>query len=532
MLKLILVDDEKTTRTTLMNLIPWVDMGIDSVTEAWDGVEALKLALRLRPDIVLSDVRMPMMNGIELAEQLKEKLPECKVIFLSAYSDKDFLKSAIKLNAMDYVEKPIDIDEITRIIRKTASACIEEKKRIKAEEMLRANIAENMALTNQSLALFLTKRNISLIELQARFDLNAVHFSVNSELITILFKLTSKEGMDEEALTSDRNSIMRSLQEAFDRGNMKFIYSIKGNELIIVHVELDCTSAIDALDCLLIKLIENVNIKFSVSTRLIIGAGIKVIGLENLPLSYQAAVIALQKQFFYGYGNPVFYKESTVAPYVFEETLPTELTYLLKSGSREEAVNLVKKVAEDIKRHDNTQINYVKNELYNLLLLISQFAAERNILIPVENSGTKYLWELILSANTLDEIIECIIDHTTLFFKFMRNESDSNRIIESITNYIRQNFNDETLSIRTIAEHVFLSPNYLCALFKRETGNTIYQYITDVRIDKAKEYLKNGSVKPYEVAAKVGYSDPKYFSKVFKKEVGLVPSEFRERHVR
>jgi len=112
MIQILIADDEQDTREGLKNLIPWTELGIDSVFTASDGLEAVKLSMQVHPDIILSDIRMPKLNGIEFLEQVKSSMPDCKIIFLSAYSDKEYLKSAIRFKAVRYIEKPIDLEEI------------------------------------------------------------------------------------------------------------------------------------------------------------------------------------------------------------------------------------------------------------------------------------------------------------------------------------------------------------------------------------------------------------------------------------
>jgi two-component system response regulator YesN len=127
---MLIVDDEATTRKGLMEYISWGEIGVDAVYDAEDGQKGLELASAIHPDIVLTDVRMPRMNGIELAQRLKDMLPLCKVVFLSGYSDKEYLLSAINLQAVNYIEKPVDLEEVRRVIQKTVALCIEDRQRL------------------------------------------------------------------------------------------------------------------------------------------------------------------------------------------------------------------------------------------------------------------------------------------------------------------------------------------------------------------------------------------------------------------
>ena len=129
MLNILIVDDEKKTRDGLIKHIPWTKLGNFTLYEAENGLQAIEKAKETHPDIVISDIRMPKMDGIEFAKQLRELYPQCKIIFFSGYSDKEYLKSAISLKAISYIEKPMDIDEISAVIKETVNQCILEKEK-------------------------------------------------------------------------------------------------------------------------------------------------------------------------------------------------------------------------------------------------------------------------------------------------------------------------------------------------------------------------------------------------------------------
>lgn len=131
MIKLLVLDDEYITRKGIINNINWSDLGVVLIEEARDGLEGLDMASRLKPDIIISDIRMPRMNGIEFCKQIREQIPECRIIFISGYSDIEYLKAAIHLNAISYIEKPISIEELQSVIKKAVDLCLESEKKSK-----------------------------------------------------------------------------------------------------------------------------------------------------------------------------------------------------------------------------------------------------------------------------------------------------------------------------------------------------------------------------------------------------------------
>jgi two-component system response regulator YesN len=158
-------------------------------------------------------------------------------------------------------------------------------------------------------------------------------------------------------------------------------------------------------------------------------------------------------------------------------------------------------------------------------------AEERNIRLTDHENEKEFYWDEISRAGTLTEIEIYLIQKIELMFRIIEEKENKGNVVFSVLRYIQENFYDRNLSIKTIAEYTYLTPTYLCLIFKKETGKTINQYITEVRIEKSKEYLKNRKIKIYEIASRVGYSDANYYAKVFEKIVGLNPSDFREKYL-
>jgi two-component system, response regulator YesN len=193
---------------------------------------------------------------------------------------------------------------------------------------------------------------------------------------------------------------------------------------------------------------------------------------------------------------------------------------------------LIKRLTNEIRHFDNTQIINIKN-YYNFLdTQINKFIEDRNCIIPYEFENVRSLWMSISSANTLSELENMIVDKINFINEFIKNESAHDSVVWKIKKYINDNISNPDLSISTIADNLFLTNTYICSLFKKETGETINQYIISIRIKTAKEYLSDRNIKLADVSKKIGYSDSKYFSKVFKKNVGIIPSDYRERHMK
>ncbi|MEN8905995.1 MAG: response regulator, partial [Clostridiales bacterium] len=162
MLSILIVEDEKHTREGLLKYIPWQKIGIDKTYDAENGLQALEIANDFCPNIILTDVRMPKMNGIELSRKIRKKFPDCKIIFLSSYTDKEYLKSAIEINAVNYIEKPVDLNEVNSILKNTVYICMEEQKKEALEKTYKSIVTENFLKLNEMISFEIIQKDINL----------------------------------------------------------------------------------------------------------------------------------------------------------------------------------------------------------------------------------------------------------------------------------------------------------------------------------------------------------------------------------
>jgi two-component system, response regulator YesN len=516
LLKALVVDDEKTTRDVLVNFLPWTSLGIMEVMEADDGLSALRIASDLKPDIVLSDIRMPKMNGIELAENLQRRLPECRFIFLSGYSDKEYLKSAIRLQAVNYVEKPVNIEEITEALKTAAAECIRAK-----EKMLL-----NIPIVKQKLCLSLADIPNAPENITSSLQIPEFELPEDSTYISSLLWLQPVKNGIQKNLTQLNDEVENVINTIFVSINERSLTAFKGEEYIIIHFKTGGIYNKDFFISLMQKLQSEIKASCAGVKEVLAGIGCEVTGRENIYSSFQKSVIAQKRCFFTGTSN--VYATDVSLPYSFHESKLLDFSELMKAEKKDEAILFVKRLRNEIQKCPNTHSEYVKKIFADILLLLIRFAEDRNLSV-LKNLHTSLL-ESIHNAPVLEEITTHISALIDLVFHEIEDESGYVSVVSKVSSYILDNYYNEQLSILSIAKQLYLTPNYLSLLFKKETGKTINQYITEVRIDKAKQHLKDYTMKLNRVARSVGYDDAKYFTKVFEKSVGIKPKEFREKH--
>ena len=357
----LLVDDEKMPREVLKNHLPWESLRIGRVDVAEDGLQALEMARQHRPDIVVSDVKMPRMNGLELAQEIRTLHPDCQLVFLSGYTDKEYLKGAIKLRAASYVEKPIDLAELTAVLQEVVN------------------------------------------ELEA-------------------------------------------LQETDPR--LLFYRGEKGD--------------------------------FAV------------------PLNGQT--------------------------YVYKKESFSELGNLIRHKQKRETMDLLDKIYSEIQQCEETAPEVIRN-LYCQIVFSLLSAAENRNFTAVTQQGD-YLLYKAAKQETLKLLWEALTSAMELYFD--QAEEDAQDLVTLVDNYLERHFTDSTITGQAIALGLGFSHTYLCSAYKKGTGQTINQKLTELRLNLAKKLLADPSLKLYRVAHDVGYCDGKYFVKLFKKQIGITPKQYRE----
>ncbi|MGH4050311.1 MAG: response regulator transcription factor [Clostridium sp.] len=508
MINILIVDDEIFTREGIIAEIPWDKLGTVKIEQAFDGINALEIAKNFQPDILLTDVKMPRMNGIELSFELRKLYPTCEIIFLSGYSDKKYLKSAIELKAVSYVEKPIDIKELQIAIQNAIALKLKETK--------------NTLNIKNDIALRLIQENADINSLGKYIDINPTSTLNETNFITILIKTLTNERLIKE-------TTLLTLKKLINETGFGCILSYKEDNLILIHLywnadtsSLSSKNTLENIYCLISQYLRHLTIFF-------ICQGQKVIGALNIPISYSLAFEALSKAFFYDYNSVIYYDKISTLVYTLDEKLICNFSQNLLNEDKQNSILLINRLTCEIKESASTSINYVRDIYYKLLQQLLKFSYERNLNNDKKDLDNKSPFEHLASFCTLMDIKTYMLEKIHTIFSALEEKNMNIRPVSSILKYIHENYFDIDLSLQSISNKTYLTPAYMCSIFKEQTGTTINCYITKYRITKAKDLLKDHNMKIIDITLKVGYSDGNYFSKIFKKETGLTPSKYKKK---
>ncbi len=515
-MKILIVDDEKLTRDGLVSSINWEQLLIKEVLVAENGIQGLQLAKKHKPQIILSDIRMPRMDGIQMAEQLQEILPNSSIIFMSGYSDKEYLKAAIKLKAISYVEKPLDPLEIEAALQ---TAISENQQNI----FTQTSVATHTLATATQLALQLTYPPTNLEEqLADYFKMLKINKFDQLYFTTMIIKC---DEMFSSLDNTHRNDLLSSISSCIEKSKLKELHVIKHESHIIYHLMDSKKTSMQTL-CKITKYIKNL---LSTQLNFFVIIGKTTHGYTNAYQSYSSAVILTQRTFFLPYQSIIVdtpqqekisanFDEPTKAFQValdslILENIEAELEHLLHT--LETGYHLLPTQVKDI--------------YYKLFMMIQSKYKKHQLNLHTIGSDSDSIMDYVEPCTTLLQLHTKLEEKVHCLFEDLSNHQPENPVVFSIKKFINKYYMNELLSVKDLGEHVNLSASYVCTLFKSETGQTINQYITDFRMQKAKELLEDPIYKITDISSKVGYSDGNYFGKSFKKSVGISPSEYREK---
>jgi len=526
--KLIIIDDEEETREGLIETMEWDKLEISVSGQAEDGIQGYELACKVCPDIALIDVRMPRMNGIECANMIRKRLPECKIIFMSGYTDKEYLKSAIQLQAIDYIEKPIDNYEMFNVIKKSVLICMDERAKRLKEDEIRNKAEYSSEMLMQGVAFELIHRNIDINTVRTQYK--DINIPINENYLCILldFNLHKVIG-GENSITVRKNEVLNIIKGRCANISGSYISGVMDSGLAIIHIYGKSAEKTSVIRSILENIQKDINDLYNCDCVLTIGVGKLVRGVENIYRSYQSARKAISKRFILGYNIIVFYKDDvTPDGNAEEELLNNKIQAYVKNIQIENSVEFIENMVSEVMKLQYVDENRIKGIFLSFLLEISSQMKEHGLLFNEDGIDQTLVCARILNFYTLDEIKVFISEKLAHFARQIEEQTGKSKKIRTVMNFIIKNYSDP-ISIAFIAEQVNLSPNYLCLLFKKETGKTMNEYIEQIRIEKSKELLENGTMKINEIAKRVGYNNPNYFTAVFRKITGMYPSEYRKK---
>ncbi|MEY8356068.1 response regulator [Lachnospiraceae bacterium 54-53] len=518
-MKLLIVDDEELTRIGLISSIDWESLGIFQLFQAEDGISGLRIAKEVKPEIVLCDVRMPRMDGIRLVERLEKLLPNSAFIFMSGYSDKEYLKAAIRLKAVNYVEKPLDPAEVKCSVKDAWHSVRQNMKTVKNELFYSRGTASSFA------AALTRPYKDSRETISALAGELGLKITPHSSFTSFVVKLEQSQ-----ADLSHMDHMLTDLEAILSHSSMKVFYVSKYIQYHIFHLlspALPSRGSLERIGTFLKNC-------FDRTCAFHISRGETYTGIGKAYESYASAVSLMQSSFFFDSGTLFTSEIITAGSGNRPEGIPDNryvclLSEALLSKDRNTGRELLLRLYEDFYRRNDVFPHEARDLYYKLLMTLEDCRQQLRLAPAMEPENAM---KLVESCFCFSQLHQRLVQKTELLFEAAQTRMPENSTVFLIKDYIHSHYGDESLSVRDIGSQVFLSASYVCTYFKNETGQTINQYLTDFRMKKAKELLADPRYQIADISSRVGYSNGNYFSKSFKKLTGLSPSDYREKMLR
>ncbi|AZN41744.1 response regulator transcription factor [Paenibacillus albus] len=524
MIKLLLVEDESVTRKGLMKHIKWHELGVDVVEEAKDGIDGLDAARRIHPDIVISDIRMPGMNGIEFTSCIREQFPACQIIYLSGHSDKEYLKAAIRLNAVSYVEKPINIDELQEVIARAVKLCLENAK----FKHMNLALSESQPFIRQNIVNGLIHSPIDNDELTRNLHLAGIALDHGDSYTASMIVPSYDEFETNDVKQSCSNRIIAFLHQSAN-GLMHLAAMRESFHILVISIHKPAYKQdFDAMYHHLSAHVKEQQLKCLAISWVV---GSTTPELHRLRDSYKLADGFLKHLFYYDFGNIFYANNKPAAVYALGEDIIAAYASLLQELHKDSIIQFTENLYRALKTQTGTPVDEVKNLFYRMMRMLVQQGEKRGLHpIPSGLRQEEYDWAIMSRIGTLKQLKVYFLNKAAIILDGIDKLETNSRAVLDVKKYIRGKYRDKEISVNMLAEHVHLTPTYLSTLFKKETGKTISEYITEVRIEHSADLLMEPQSKLYQVADLSGYNDANYFAKAFKKITGMTPTEFRRKH--
>ena len=528
--KIMLVDDEEEVRTSIIRKIDWQDAGFEVIGDAENGKEALEKIEQNEPDVVLTDIRMPYMDGLEMAENIRQRYPSIKIVIFSGFDEFEYAKKAIKLNVIEYILKPVNVEELTAILKKIKKNLDEEIEQKRNVTLLRESYIKSLPAIREHFLNDLIHGGMEEAQIEEKLNEYAIDGAVKWVIAAI--HLEPDEKVDKAVSLHQQRELIpisvRNLIEEKLEGQYRFIVFHSSFETILL-VAIDKDNTQTGLIALLGDICKETKKILEVSVT--IGVGESCSSLTDLSRPCHTALNALGYRAITGSGGVICIGDMEPSGHEklrFDSRMESELIAAVKFGPKEKIRSVIDGI---VSRMEDARVHYRQYQAYVLAIInvLTQLSQQYDLRIS-EMFGVENDYFEILGRVQKMENVRPYLTEVALKMNAGMEEERSNttkNVIREAKQYIQDNFQDPDLSVEKICRHLHMSPAYFSTMFKKATGQTYIGYLTDVRLNKAVELLNMTDDKTYVIAAKVGYQEQNYFSYVFKKKFGVSPTKFR-----
>lgn len=535
MYKVLLVDDEFLTRDAIAKNTPWKDAGFQLIGTAENGKYAIDVLEREKPDLVLTDICMPVMDGLELAAYIHEHHPSIRVIIISGYDDFEYAKQALKYEVSDYILKPITSYELVEELKKVAEkidASMEQQVQV---EKIRWEYEKNIPTLRSNFLTRLMEGNY----LKKDIDAQMMHLKITIDgqfqaVVMIDVEDSSSFRVAYPEATEDliNFSVANITEELVEQQKDILFFENTENRSLLVFSSDQKEALQPRIEQVGTQIVEAIQKYLQIKVCILVGETVS--GPMQWDVSYNSVLSARENKFLLEKHTFVYGKDFAMnklpggdAPVHLQTSqLVDKIILMIKLNHKGELREEVAKLFEEFRASGcarTTIFLHVQNIVLTILINLEDNTADMS-----DEAGEVEFIHHLSDYKHLSEVQSC-------FLRFCENTADSiagkreninQKQAVLALDYIEKNYQNVDMSLNMVCAYLCVSTSYFSTFFKNATGETFVEALTRIRMEKAKKLLETTNMKSYEVALEVGYNDPHYFSSIFKKRQGMTPTEY------
>lgn len=530
MYKTVLVDDEALIRDAIRTTIPWNKFGFELIATCQNAKEVVQLLAEQSLDLVITDICMPFMDGLELSKYIYEHYPHVMVIIISGYDDFDYAKQAVRYRVQDYVLKPITAAEFSQILEKVRSLLDKQAQEQEYLNKMKHTYDENLpTLKNRFLAGLISPSPMAADYISDKLEEFQTELKGPYYVCAILEPITtgelenspSFESLSAFSVFSTARDIMYSTKagEMFQDSSSRTIlyFSAPTKELVFSTAKTSCLEIHELVTSLL-------------HIQLNITIGKPVYTLHKLPISYQSACSLLENFFLMGSNQILIFSDFSTEladTSINRGEWTNKILDFIKTNKMEELDFLLEQFIQTLRNNHVPKqkvILYIQSVVLSIMNFLDNTVFYSDSLFEEEQN----LFDQLSNMEQLSEMGEALTEfcHCVSAGIHSRHEDYNQKQAQLALDFIEQNYSQPNLSLSDVCTHLSMSTSRFSTIFKSSTGETFVEALTRIRMEHAKHLMAHTSLKAYEIAEQVGFTDPHYFSIAFKKHTKMTPTKY------
>lgn len=531
--KVVIIDDKPVIRESLMKTIKWKQYDCSVIAQAENGFDGKDIIDKYEPDIVVTDIKMPGMDGLELAEYIRDKRLDMKVIIITGYQEFEYAQKAIRLGIVDLVLKPIDNNKFESIIDKTIQKIAEERSRkelqikiLNEKNMYKNKVDSSLSTLRSSFISDIIQKRKLINDFTSKdiYDLKLNNIKYHA----IVSRVRSN---NTKIVTRMSNKLRELVYEYIGINHLQIIDTIINKDSVFVIIFDKSISARKSkikIKNILREIYNRIMQEYEMEYYCVVVSPMSK-KIEDLVDCYNDAVNVLNRNYFHTENNIMFSNDFKLMNIAEDNTIINDLDsfYNVIKNMPESNIN------QEIDKIINKIVANANGNIFAIKCLISEICITlmRHYIVDIyeQSQVNKSVNKLINEIDSLSNVKQ-VKNYLKSYLLYIRkctsvHKKINNPTVNSAISYISQNYKND-ISLTEIAEYISINPSYLSRLLKKETGNNFVEILTDIRMSKAKQMLTEPGSKIIEVCKAVGYKDYSYFYQVFKKNEGISPSQY------